>query len=687
MPTFSRTTTTPNSFNLQPSGRSTGLDSIYVGFVKATDDNQRMGRLKVWIPELGGNPSEEGCWMTVVYASPFAGATNVFANTNGDEFQDSQRSYGMWFVPPDLENEVLCCFVNGDPGRGIWFACLYQEFMNHMVPGLPGNNTSAALPVGEYNKLKTNIDTTAPDRPLYAPLADQLATQGLDTDPERGVSSSGARRNNPINSVYGTLTPGGSQMVFDDNPENKFIRLRTQNGAQVLINDTSGAIYMNSRDGNNWVELSADGSIDIYAYADISIRAQGNMNLRADLDVNIEAGRSIFMKARNDAGTPLGSYGGGLIKMNANAAMHITSDSSLYVQAGDSLHQTAGNEILIRADGDAAVKAGGSAFLQADDGDVSVKGSGEIHMTSTNIHFNSVLASDAPSAADASDPLDLQQKDLRVDGDAEFTKIVRSTILYRLPHHEPYDYHGGSVSGTNNHVEETNPKTDPELQIVRKGEIVPNQDKPNDIVGSPRAGMPPGKYTGQDYDKNGNPTYKYEGGSKDLVPSGSLKISDSGVQFIKRYEGLRKTLYKDVAGLPTVGYGHLLLPDEKAGNYVNLGGQKVYLDRALTDAEVDTLLRQDIAPKEQNVRNAVSTQLTQSQYDALVSLCFNIGGGAFAKSSLVKSINAGNMDAAPEGFLAWSKARVNGELQVVKGLLNRRQAECSMFRGQAPTNH
>ena len=199
--------------------------------------------------------------------------------------------------------------------------------------------------------------------------------------------------------------------------------------------------------------------------------------------------------------------------------------------------------------------------------------------------------------------------------------------------------------------------------------------------------MPPGKYTGQDYDKNGNPTYKYEGGSKDLVPSGSLKISDSGVEFIKRYEGLRKTLYKDVAGLPTVGYGHLLLPDEKAGNYVNLGGQKVYLDRALTDAEVDTLLRQDIAPKEQNVRNAVKAQLTQSQYDALVSLCFNIGGGAFAKSSLVTSINAGNMDAAPEGFLAWSKARVNGELQVVKGLLNRRQAECSMFRGQAPTNH
>ena len=680
---YSRTTTTPGGFDLQQSGRSSGLDKIYVGFVKATNDAQRMGRLQVWIPELGGNPDEKDCWHTVSYASPFAGATNVFANTNGDQYQDSQRSYGMWFVPPDVENEVLCCFINGDAGRGIWFACLYQEFMNHMVPGIPGNNTSSDIPVGEYNKLKTNQDTVSPNRPDYGPLADQLATQGLDGDTIRGTSTSGARRDDPINSVFGFLTPGGSQIVFDDNPGNKFIRLRTQNGAQILVNDTEGCIYMNSRDGNNWFEMSADGTIDIYAASDVSIRSQGSLNFRADLDVNIEAGRSIFMKARNDPGTPLGDFGGGLIKMNANTAVHLSSDDNFYATAAGDFHRTSGGDILDTASGDANYKAIGSVFIQADEGDMDIKAAAEIHMTSTNIHFNGVNADDATAASDAEVPLDIQQKDNEVIADAEFKSIMRDSIMYRLPYHEPYDYHGGSVSGTNSHVEAVDPKTDENLQLVRTGEVMPNQNKPTDIVGSPRAGMPPGKYSGQGYDDKGNPTYKYEGGSKDLAPSGSLKISDSGVAFIKKYEGLRKSVYLDVVGLKTVGYGHLLTKPELSTNSINIGGQTVYLDRALTDAEVDTLLRQDIEPKAQTVRNSIKTQLTQSQFDALVSLCFNIGSGAFGSSSLVKDINAGNMEKAPEDFLMWSKAGGN----VVKGLLLRRQAEASIFRGSPPTNH
>jgi GH24 family phage-related lysozyme (muramidase) len=685
---LTRTTTTPAGFDFQPGGRSSTLDKIYVGFVKAVDDKQRMGRLKVWIPELGGTASDSGSWLTVSYASPFAGATNLYANTNGSQFQDSQRSYGMWFVPPDLENEVLCCFVNGDPGRGIWFACLYQEFMNHMVPGLPGNNTSAGVPVGEYNKMNTNQDTTSPNRPVYAPLADQLATQGLSKDPVRGTSTSGARRNNPINSVYGTLTPGGSQIVFDDNPSNRFIRLRTQNGAQILINDTNGFIYLNSRDGNNWIEMDADGAIDIYAKADISIRSEGNMNIRADLDLNLEAGRSMFIKARNDPDVPLGGSGGGLIKMNANTAIHMTSDGGISMSSDGNFNRTAGGSILDRADEGGHYKAGTGIYIQADAEDVDIKGAGEIHLTSTNIHLNGIFAEDAESASDAEEPQDLQQKDVQVVSDGNVNIIVRNTILYRLPSHEPYEYHGGSTSGYNGHVEEADPKVTEDLRLVRQGEIVSNQSKPNDIIGSPRAGMPPGKYSGQGYDDKGNPTYKYEGGSADLQPAGSLKTSDAGVQFIKKGEGLRKTTYLDIAGLKTIGYGHLLTKDELAGNYVTIGGKRVMLDRALTDAEVDQLLRQDIETKaEKFVRSAVKVNLTQSQFDALVSLCFNIGGGAFGKSSLVASINANKFEEAPEGFLKWCKARVRGELTVVKGLLNRRQAEALMFQGKPVTNH
>ena len=298
MVTLSRHINSPKKYSLELPGRGTLQDKLYVGFVKVADDVLRMGRLKVWIPELGGDPNDEGGWFLVSYCAPFAGATNVYDNKNENSFAGTQKSYGMWFVPPDINNEVVCAFINGDPGRGIWFGCLFQQNMNHMVPGIPGQDSSANLPVAEYNKKipLTNINT--PQRPLYEPLAQGLITQGLDKDTIRGVSDSGARRAEPANSVYGILTPGGSQFVFDDSPSNNYIRLRTQSGAQIMINDTAGFIYMNSVDGRNWISMDATGKIDIYAQDDISIRSQGSMNIRGDLDVNIEAGRDINMRAR-----------------------------------------------------------------------------------------------------------------------------------------------------------------------------------------------------------------------------------------------------------------------------------------------------------------------------------------------------------------------------------------------------
>lgn len=303
MPSPQRTTSSPKPYNLEPLGRATQLDKIYIGFVKETDDQQRMGRLRVWIPELGGDPADEGQWFTMNYASPFAGATNPYSVTAGKTWTDTQRSYGFWFVPPNLENEVICCFVNGDPGRGIWFGCLYQQYMNYMVPGLAGTPESKGLPVAEYNKTDQGNIQPSPNRPLYTPLSDALITQGLSKDPVRGTSDATARSNDAVNSYFGILTPGANQLVFSDNAANRYIRLRTQTGTQILLNDSEGLIYLNTRDGANWVELSADGRVTVFSASDISMRCNGTMNLRADGDIRMEAGRSIYMKARGEVGT------------------------------------------------------------------------------------------------------------------------------------------------------------------------------------------------------------------------------------------------------------------------------------------------------------------------------------------------------------------------------------------------
>jgi GH24 family phage-related lysozyme (muramidase) len=330
---------------------------MYVGFVKVADDVQRMGRLKVWIPELNGDPNDENGWFIVSYCAPFAGATNIYDNKNENTFVGTQKSYGMWFVPPDINNEVVCAFINGDPARGIWLGCLYQQNMNHMVPGIPGQDTTSDTPVTEYNKRVVNTNLNNPVRPEYSPLAEGLLRQGLNEDTIRGVSDSGARRSEPANSVYGILTPGGSQMVFDDSPTNNYIRLRTQSGAQIMINDTSGFIYLNSVDGKNWISMDATGKIDIYAQDDISLRSQGSINIRGDIDVNIEAGRDINMRARGKQLTA------GVSPNPLSSPPPVLPTTGNIVVVGDSIAQGVGSRI--EGATVAAVVGEGSAAIAA----------------------------------------------------------------------------------------------------------------------------------------------------------------------------------------------------------------------------------------------------------------------------------------------------------------------------------
>mgnify|MGYP003332272380 CR=1 FL=1 len=105
----------------------------YVGIVKNVIDPLYSGVLQVYIPELGGEPSDKSSWKNMMYATPFYGRTNI---QDGSSYAGSPHSYGMWFVPPDIDNKVLCMFVNGDPARGYWFACIPDWPALHMVPGI-----------------------------------------------------------------------------------------------------------------------------------------------------------------------------------------------------------------------------------------------------------------------------------------------------------------------------------------------------------------------------------------------------------------------------------------------------------------------------------------------------------------------------------------------------------------------
>ena len=134
---------TPNE-RFQPLGRQPALFGLFIGFVKNADDVQKNGRLQVWIPDLGSAPDDSDGWFTVSYCSPFAGATNVETISKSDikSFEGTQTSYGMWMVPPDINNEVAVMFVAGDASKGIWLGCLYNQFMNQMVPAMAADAKS-----------------------------------------------------------------------------------------------------------------------------------------------------------------------------------------------------------------------------------------------------------------------------------------------------------------------------------------------------------------------------------------------------------------------------------------------------------------------------------------------------------------------------------------------------------------
>lgn len=397
--THARTSSPTKADKFQPIGRTTALFGVFVGFVKDAQDVQRNGRLRVWIPELGSSPDNPDGWHIVNYCSPFAGATNneTISKSNLQEFDGTQTSYGMWMIPPDINNQVLIMFINGDPSRGIWIGCLYNQYMNNMVPGMAASANNyqypgKLVPSAEYNKWDTQV--THPDRaikPYEKTKFQGLGNQGLITDQGRGITTSSARRESP-STVFGILTPGpaintdvvpanirrkgGSSFIMDDEISSEYIQLTTKTGAQIKLDETNGFVYLINRDGTAWIQMDQKGNIDIFGATSISMRAQQDINFRADRNINIEAGQNIYMKAAKDTTTsttsftydvnniprpstiPLhkwvgeGAGEGGNIVMQALNDTHTTVKNNSYITVGKNFELKVTSNIDISADGE-----------------------------------------------------------------------------------------------------------------------------------------------------------------------------------------------------------------------------------------------------------------------------------------------------------------------------------------------
>ena len=142
-----------------------------------------------------------------------------------------------------------------------------------------------------------------------------------------------------------------------------------------------------------------------------------------------------------------------------------------------------------------------------------------------------------------------------------------------------------------------------------------------------------------------------------------MNIGEAGIALIKEFEGRRLAVYCDPIGILTVGYGHTG-PDLEEGSII-------------TEVEADAYLREDVAHAEKCVNRLTNgIQITQGQFDALVSFVFNLGCDALRRSTLLVNLLDGDDASAAKEFVRWNRA--GGK--VLAGLTRRREAEAALFR-------
>jgi len=141
-----------------------------------------------------------------------------------------------------------------------------------------------------------------------------------------------------------------------------------------------------------------------------------------------------------------------------------------------------------------------------------------------------------------------------------------------------------------------------------------------------------------------------------------MKVSQAGVDLLKRFEGKRNKAYRDVGGILTIGYGHT--------------GTDVKAYSVWTDEQCEDALKRDLARFEEGVSMLLgSAPTTENEYAAMVSLSYNIGISAFGRSTVLRKHKEGDKESAASAFLMWNKVRG----AVVAGLTRRRLAERDLY--------
>lgn len=148
-----------------------------------------------------------------------------------------------------------------------------------------------------------------------------------------------------------------------------------------------------------------------------------------------------------------------------------------------------------------------------------------------------------------------------------------------------------------------------------------------------------------------------------------MLVSRKGIEFIKRWESFKQVAYRDIAGIWTIGYGTIRYMN---GNRVR-PGEMITLELATTE------MMFELEGVSRKLRTYISVAVNQNEFDAMVSLAYNIGTQGFRTSTLLRCLNDGKQ-IEKDYFMRWNKVTIDGQLIPSTGLTNRREAEWNIFR-------
>ena len=462
-----KTSGTTEQFKLN-SGGSVSVPYAVRGVVKDNVDTIRTGRLRVYIDDFGStDPNNSDSWVTVSYLSPFYGfvQNNGAASNNQSTaygaFAQNPHAYGFWATSPDIGSEVICVFLYGKKDFGYYIGCIPQPGLTHMVPALGSSDNILAtdaeagsyggakkLPVIEINDRSPKVSNDPKfydqPRPVHKVVAAQLWQQGLIRDDIRGTISSASTRESPSN-VFGMSTPGrpiylgvsgdndvsqstnlenstdsqakiigrqgGHSIVMDDGDQlglNNLVRLRTSAGHQITMSDDGQTLFVIHANGQSYVELGKEGTVDIFATNSFNVRTRGDINFHADNNINLNAKKQLNIYAEE---------------------INVNSDKNTTVRVGENYsQQTLGNHQL-KVDKGMSMYSVGKASYRSD---------AEAYVNGSRVNLNSGFSNLVPNK--------IAPLPIKTHTDTLFDKTkgwvpapaVLTSITSRAPAHYPW---------------------------------------------------------------------------------------------------------------------------------------------------------------------------------------------------------------------------------------------------------